>query len=209
MYKPKQCIKCNKQFFPNSPKQEYCKSCLTYICKNCGSSFMVKDPQRMPEFCNQKCYFENRWGKDRKINKTCPNCKREFISYLAHNKKFCSRKCYTKWRYIYPMPSPGWKGGKIRYGSNNKYWAIYQPYHPFANNKGYVFEHRLVMEKHLKRFLKSCEVIHHINFKSTDNRLENLELLLKREHDRLHTTIRHKTQPLFNSGESPCKILLM
>lgn len=68
-----------------------------------------------------------------------------------------------------------WKGGRRKnlFG----YIHIYKPVHPF-NRDSYVLEHRLVMEKHLGRYLKPFEKVHHKNGIRDDNRIKNLHLFI-------------------------------
>lgn len=67
-----------------------------------------------------------------------------------------------------------WKGG--RYQMKRGYICIWMPDHPNANRDGYIYEHRLIMEKMIGRYLTSREVVHHLNGIRNDNRPENLEL---------------------------------
>ena len=70
--------------------------------------------------------------------------------------------------------NPMWKGGRIERVTGYK--GILSPTHPNKDHMGYVLEHRLVMEKHIGRYLKPEEVVHHINGIRDDNRIENLIL---------------------------------
>lgn len=51
--------------------------------------------------------------------------------------------------------------------------------HPAVHVNGYVYQHRLVMESMIGRFLEKHENVHHKNGVRTDNRPENLELWSK------------------------------
>lgn len=50
----------------------------------------------------------------------------------------------------------------------------------------YVYRARAVMEAHLGRALRSDEHVHHVNGDPSDDRIENLRVLDRREHGRLH-----------------------
>lgn len=65
------------------------------------------------------------------------------------------------------------------------YVRVYCPDHPKANTWGYVYEHRLIMEGIIGRFLANNEHVHHINGMRWDNRPENLQVLSASQYARL------------------------
>ena len=72
-----------------------------------------------------------------------------------------------------------WRGGrtKKRSGHIDAWVSPDDPLASMASGRNYIPEHRLVVARHLKRCLKSWEVVHHINGDKTDNRIGNLQLL--------------------------------
>ena len=78
-----------------------------------------------------------------------------------------------------------WKEGRVK--DVHGYIWILNKEHPFARGKGYIREHRLIMEKKLHRYLKKEEVVHHRNGIRDDNRIENLKLFNNdSEHQKYH-----------------------
>lgn len=122
----------------------------------------------------------SKWHKGRKFSKEhCEN-----MSKVRIGKPLSEE---TK-RKMKGRKSSNWKGGRQK--RLDGYVTIHQPTHPFCIRNSYVYEHRLVMEKHLGRYLKPEEVVHHINGMPDDNRLENLQLFKNNsEHMKFHTLI--------------------
>jgi ferredoxin-like protein FixX len=75
-----------------------------------------------------------------------------------------------------------WKGGRTQWGEDGYVSITVAP-------KVHQSEHRLVMEQHLGRKLRSDEVVHHINHDKQDNRIENLQVMSRSEHGKLHPGI--------------------
>ena len=57
--------------------------------------------------------------------------------------------------------------------------------HPSWTTGG-IYEHRLVMEREIGRYLRADEIVHHINGKRHDNRIENLEIVSDVSHKSRH-----------------------
>jgi len=82
--------------------------------------------------------------------------------------------------------NPQWKGGRKRHSGG--YIVIRDFRYPPSISKSYILEHRFVMEQYLGRPIKKGEIIHHINGKRDDNRIENLKLICNvGTHRTIHT----------------------
>lgn len=100
------------------------------------------------------------------IKKICPNCNCGF-SYYDKRRKFCSRLCSNRYHKMFGKDNPKYKLRK---------WRISNGYEVMWKGHKRIYKHHILMEKHIGRKLKKGEVIHHINNKRSDNRIENLML---------------------------------
>ena len=94
---------------------------------------------------------------------------RESLFIRGHNNKF------KRFAFNY-------KGGIT---INRGYKYIFKPDHHYTHN-GYVSEHRLVWEEYNKTSLLKWADVHHINENKMDNRIDNLQAMMKSKHTQLH-----------------------
>ena len=112
-----------------------------------------------------------------------------FWKSKTRSKQTCEKVSKTLTGKYCGENSPNWNGGRIKNCCG--YILVIDYNHPFKNPSGYVFQHRLVMEKHLGRLLNPRERVHHKNGIRTDNRIENLGLFYNNsEHSKFHWKLR-------------------
>lgn len=127
------------------------------------------------KFCGDKPYIEYK-HKNGYTNRvfgsmvTCYNCGETcFVTprQLSRNIiQFCSMRCRAK-----AQPPRHWKGGRIT-GSYGYIWV--------RKNKHYIAEHRLLTSA------PKGMVVHHMNGVKDDNRLDNLCVMTRGAHRRIH-----------------------
>src|SRR3989344_2916413 len=118
--------------------------------------------------CQKKYYASSR-------HKICPSCRKQIdkrpcptCGNLKQRKSKNCRTCY--------LQSKQYPNSDVRHITKDGYCYVYFRSHPFADKSGRIYEHRLLMEKKLGRYILPFENVHHKNGKKGDNRLENLEL---------------------------------
>lgn len=149
-------------------------------CPGCGRR-VWRPPSllRINRFCSGSCASIRRNKILKDGGWKCPKRSASTRRRMSLAQKKCSvmrGKCFEK--------HPGWKGGM--YINSDGYILRYM-------GKGfYKMEHRLVIEASLSRPLKEDEVVHHKNGVRSDNRLKNLELMMRGQHSRHHHAMKRK-----------------
>lgn len=167
------CKVCSDEFSPGRSTQSFCSN----RCKGLGQPRMSDETRkRIGET------LKNKWLLN---PETHPKFgKKLSVEHRAKLSVSASGRCGDK--------HPRWNGGKEI--TQSGYISVLKKDRPSAGRRGYIREHRLVMEEHIGRYLLPSEVVHHINGIKTDNRIENLELMARSEHCRHHAKERHQRQ---------------
>jgi hypothetical protein len=77
-----------------------------------------------------------------------------------------------------------WKGG--RHKNSQGYIQLYMPYHPNADRKGRIYEHRFIIELYVGRPLKCTERVHHIGERDDNNPHMLIAFVNESAHKRFH-----------------------
>ncbi len=114
----------------------------------------------------------------------CEACGALYSKGKAKARKFCGIACYGRYRSaVYRgAKHPNFKG-RVSHAAG--YVRIYRPGHALAARDGYVLEHRLVLDE-AGFEIPDGHHVHHRNGVKSDNRIENLEVILASEHNAAH-----------------------
>lgn len=121
--------------------------------------------------------------------KSCRHCHVEFAP-KRKEQIYCGHSCAAHYKGVNKRgkklpPRTGWEYS-TKTMDKNGYIRMHAGNHPFSNGRKMISQHIMAMELHLQRPLTPLECVHHINENKQDNRLENLQLMTKAQHSKMH-----------------------
>jgi hypothetical protein len=171
-YAVRDCAVCGKQFKPKRVGQQACsRECSgslrrrpPRICPGCGKTFISVSSRQVT--CSRACRGAVRREPR---NEMCKACGKPLPFNRYRGKIYCSPACRSG-----PIGTrKNTTGGYVLIKAGKGY--------PGADHRGYLMEHRYVMQEHLGRPLLATESVHHKDGDRHNNRLENLELWADRQ----------------------------
>lgn len=204
------CQRCGKSIkvFPCFKNTKYCsKKCyfgeqIKIKCQICNKVFKVsKHREKTAKYCSHKCFDKSKigkpsWNKGLKgVMPTPWNKGKTGCMPPAWNKgKKLSRNMKIKLALShlgkFKEKASNWKGGeRIDFFGQPQ---IYMPEHPSVKNRKYPYvrKSRLVVENIIGRYLKSKEIVHHIDKNPSNFSPDNLYVFTSQGyHSHFHTKV--------------------
>lgn len=194
------CRTCGKriEFYPSQPRSACSRECdnewrrltsqprkprrgTTTPCEVCKKPVYANRSERLKgqgRFCSRRCVTES---QTRSVARPCAVCGKPMRRKPSQAAiKTCSRACQSLGRIKRPLERI--HNGRPAKLDNYGYVMVWEPEHPNKSLKGWQYEHRLVVEKRLGRYLRSDEQVDHINGIKNDNRPSNLQVLTAGQH---------------------------
>jgi uncharacterized protein (DUF1330 family) len=188
VYERLMCAWCNKM--PPVSRSKFCEECMFVgrICIVCGKLYTKRRSANDERVCSRSCGHTNiaKVLRGKKKHPLCEcGCGQELSpSPKAYNKGGIKKGDYRKF-------INGHQNRRFIKAHNNKpeenqfynkgYVYVLVDNHPNPTQGKYIKRSRLVMEKHLGRYLSSDEIVHHVNGIRDDDRIENLEVTTRSE----------------------------
>lgn len=195
-------------------------------CDNCGKDVEIRHKERLNRdniFCSKKCEAEYR----KSHNPNYFSC--EICGKLVYRKPsnvmnhiFCSNQCTAIFRknsnYFIGENNPNYNNIRIKDNeimNKNGYVWIRKMKHPYKTDDGWIREHRVVFEENFQfllndknsiemdgiRYIKEVYDVHHLDLNKTNNVADNLTMLTRSEHKKLHWFINKNKEIYFNNIE--------
>lgn len=190
---------------------------VTKQCEVCGTEFSVPPSRDRVTTCSRECGYKARNARRPRdlVVLQCKLCKKEFRENRCHaaRRTYCSTGCRDadpayisrKSEQRRGEKNPQWNGGIAKHPDGYKY----QLAPPEINaTRRYVLQHRIIMLNHLmttdpdhpaiveeggRPSLSLKYDVHHIDGDKANNSIENLQILTKSEHLKIHAEIARRT----------------